>query len=210
MVIKIRDLILIVVVVALSAGSIVGYLSVPDDSSPGNGENQSSVTANDTDIASAANLDTNTDSSGLSVQGASDTVPLTSTKPTLPAPADFGQYEKYHNAENTLYVDEVVGRGQEASLGDSVAMKYTGWLTTGEMFDQTRNDENGKLLPFIFKLGEGRVIQGWEQGVAGMRVGGKRRLVIPAALAYGPTPRDTIPANSMLIFDLELLAIQPQ
>ncbi|RLT27522.1 MAG: FKBP-type peptidyl-prolyl cis-trans isomerase [Chloroflexi bacterium] len=102
------------------------------------------------------------------------------------------------------YIDETVGTGATAQAGKVVAVHYTGWLTTGAKFDSSRD----RGQPFAFPLGAGRVITGWDQGVAGMNVGGKRRLIIPAALGYGAQALPGIPANSTLIFDVELLAIQ--
>jgi len=102
------------------------------------------------------------------------------------------------------YIDETVGSGAPASAGKVVAVHYTGWLTTGAKFDSSRD----RGQPFAFPLGAGRVITGWDQGVAGMNVGGKRRLIIPPALGYGAQALPGIPANSTLIFDVELLAIQ--
>jgi FKBP-type peptidyl-prolyl cis-trans isomerase len=88
-------------------------------------------------------------------------------------------------------------------------MLYQGWLTNGQSFDQTRKNEQGQLEPFIFTLGSGQVIPGWEQTIAGMKEGGKRRLIIPASSGYGAVSQGPIPANSMLIFDVELVAVQP-
>jgi FKBP-type peptidyl-prolyl cis-trans isomerase FkpA len=102
------------------------------------------------------------------------------------------------------YVDVVAGAGDEARAGQNVTVHYTGWLTTGQQFDSSR-DRN---QPFAFRLGAGNVIQGWDQGVAGMRVGGQRRLIIPADLGYGARGAPgAIPPNATLIFDVELLRV---
>jgi FKBP-type peptidyl-prolyl cis-trans isomerase len=90
-----------------------------------------------------------------------------------------------------------------AKAGDTVSVHYTGWLTSGKQFDSSLT--RGK--PFSFKLGAGQVIPGWDQGVAGMKVGEKRKLVIPGDLAYGAAGTDGIPANATLIFTVELIAI---
>ncbi|KIN04655.1 hypothetical protein OIDMADRAFT_142504 [Oidiodendron maius Zn] len=98
--------------------------------------------------------------------------------------------------------DKKVGKGPACKKGDKVGMRYIGKLTDGKVFD---SNKSGK--PFSFKLGTGEVIQGWDIGVAGMSVGGERRITIPANLAYGKKAQPGIPANSTLIFDVKLLEI---
>jgi FKBP-type peptidyl-prolyl cis-trans isomerase len=99
-----------------------------------------------------------------------------------------------------------VGNGETAKEGSHVRVHYTGWLTNGKKFDSSV--DAGK--PFDFTIGNGEVIKGWEEGVAGMRVGGKRQLRIPPALGYGAdgTPGGPIPPNATLIFDIQLLGVQ--
>jgi FKBP-type peptidyl-prolyl cis-trans isomerase len=106
-----------------------------------------------------------------------------------------------------VYWDIRVGNSSdEAKEGSRVRVHYTGWLTNGKKFDSSV--DAGK--PFDFVLGNGEVIKGWEEGVAGMRVGGKRQLRIPPDLGYGKdgTPDGTIPPNATLIFDIQLLGVQ--
>ena len=102
--------------------------------------------------------------------------------------------------------DIVVGTGKVAKEGDGVRVHYTGWLTNGKRFDTSV--DAGR--PFTFVLGNGEVIKGWDEGVAGMKVGGKRQLHIPPDLGYGEngTPDGTIPPNSTLIFEVQLLSVQ--
>jgi FKBP-type peptidyl-prolyl cis-trans isomerase len=102
--------------------------------------------------------------------------------------------------------DVVVGTGEEAVAGKTVSVHYTGKLTNGTVFDSSI--PRGE--PFKFVLGAGMVIKGWDQGVAGMKVGGKRKLTIPAPLAYGnqEVGGGKIPAGSTLVFDVELLAVE--
>lgn len=108
-------------------------------------------------------------------------------------------------ASGRQFADLVVGSGAEAAAGKAVSVHYAGWLSDGKKFDASR--DRGK--PFEFDLGRGQVIKGWDEGVAGMRVGGVRKLVIPPHLGYGATPRgERIPANSTLTFEVELLDVQ--
>ncbi len=102
------------------------------------------------------------------------------------------------------YYEMLLGAGPKAELKKKVRVHYTGWLTTGKKFDSSVDRDQ----PFEFQLGVGQVIKGWDEGVAGMKVGGKRQLHIPAELAYGTRGfSDLIPANSPLIFEVELLEV---
>lgn len=103
------------------------------------------------------------------------------------------------------YVDVVIGTGDSIKKGDLAVVHYTGWLKDGKVFDssKTKND------PFSFALGMGQVIKAWDEGVATMKVGGKRILLAPSSLAYGEdgTPGGPIPPNAELIFEVELLDV---
>lgn len=101
------------------------------------------------------------------------------------------------------YAELAPGGGVEASPGQSVTVHYTGWLTDGRKFDSSRD----RGSPFTFNLGAGQVIRGWDQGVAGMRVGGRRRLEIPPELGYGSRGVGPIPGGATLIFAVELLSV---
>ncbi len=138
----------------------------------------------------------------------------TDTRAAAPAetPAPAAKMEAPTMPENTVttpsglqYADLVVGTGASPKAGQLAVVHYTGWLTDGKKFDSSV--DRGE--PFTFPLGQKRVIAGWDEGVATMKVGGKRRLTIPANLAYGERGAGgVIPANATLIFDVELLDIR--
>jgi FKBP-type peptidyl-prolyl cis-trans isomerase len=103
------------------------------------------------------------------------------------------------------YTELQQGEGREAKSGDTVSVHYTGWLENGTKFDSSLD----RRSPFSFNLGAGQVIRGWDEGVAGMKVGGKRRLTIPASLGYGARGAGgVIPPNATLIFEVELLGVK--
>ena len=103
------------------------------------------------------------------------------------------------------YQDLVIGSGTTANPGDIVSVHYTGWLEDGTKFDSSLDRDQA----FEFQLGAGQVIKGWDEGVAGMKTGGKRQLIIPPDLGYGVSGSgNVIPPNAVLIFDVELLAVK--
>ena len=108
-------------------------------------------------------------------------------------------------ASGLQYQDVVVGTGPEAKAGQTAVVHYTGWLTDGTKFDSSRD----RGQPFSFPLGGGQVIAGWDEGVAGMKVGGRRKLVIPPDLGYGAMGSPpVIPASATLVFDVELIGVE--
>ena len=120
--------------------------------------------------------------------------------PAPTAPSQFAAYSQ---------TDLQAGTGDEAVSGRTIAVRYTLWL-----YDSTKSENKGLQIestaggnPFSFVLGAGQVIEGWDRGVPGMRVGGRRRLVVPPALAYGDTRSGVIPANATLVFDIELTSV---
>ena len=116
---------------------------------------------------------------------------------------DFKQFEQYKTSQNTLYRDDVPGKGDEVVAGKPVALNYRGWLTTGQVFDEA----TAKIKPFVLIPGEHKVIPGFESGIIGMKVGGKRLLIIPPALGYGSQAIGPIPEDSVLIFEIEVLKV---
>ena len=103
------------------------------------------------------------------------------------------------------YEDLAEGTGAAAAAGQRVVVHYTGWLSDGRKFDSSRD----RSEPFEFALGKGHVIRGWDEGVAGMRTGGTRRLTIPPQLGYGPRGAGgVIPPNATLVFEVELLEVR--
>ena len=116
------------------------------------------------------------------------------------------------NVTELIRQDARVGTGAEAMAGRTVTVHYTGWL-----YDESRPDHKGATFdssrdrnePFLFSLGSGQVIKGWDEGVTGMKVGGQRTLTIPAAMGYGARgARGVIPPNATLVFDVELLDVK--
>lgn len=139
----------------------------------------------------------------------SATQPIASCDPSAGIPAaklpSPDIYKTSGQATKLTTTDLVAGSGTPAKAGDCLMVKYFGSLAdSGKVFDQNFN----QALALRFGLGQGNVIPGWEIGLAGMQVGGTRRLVIPPALAYGPQAQSSIPANSTLVFVVKLLAIQ--
>jgi len=128
----------------------------------------------------------------------------TETQNQAAAPETAAQVAQPAAEAKVEIVDSVVGKGAEAVSGKMVTVHYTGTLTDGTKFDSSVD----RKTPFTFGLGKGEVIKGWDQGVAGMKVGGKRKLTIPAPLAYGPNAVGAIPANSTLVFEIELLKVE--
>ncbi len=120
----------------------------------------------------------------------------------------FAQYEKYKDSQGALFGDAQVGNGAELTAGHKAAVYYKGWLTNGQLFDQSKPGSDGKLQAFVFTLGDHKVIPGLEQGLAGMKVGGVRLLIVPPAVGYGATGQGSIPPNATLIFQVQLAAVE--
>jgi FKBP-type peptidyl-prolyl cis-trans isomerase len=134
---------------------------------------------------------------------------VTSDKPAIEVTSDNNQVtikeiNNTNNMETLKKEDLVVGTGAEAKKGDEISVHYVGTLLDGTKFDSSRD----RGTPFEFTLGVGQVIKGWDDGVLGMKVGGKRKLTIPPSLGYGSNANGKIPANSTLVFEVELLGVK--
>ena len=118
--------------------------------------------------------------------------------------AGCSKEDKVMDGELTIE-DIIVGEGTEAVKHSIVTVNYTGWLEDGSKFDSSLNPGRE---PLRFTVGAGQVIQGWDQGIPGMKIGGKRKLTIPPSMGYGNRDNGAIPANSVLIFEVDLLVVE--
>lgn len=123
-------------------------------------------------------------------------------------PATFAQYDKHKESNGALFGELMAGTGTELTAGKKAAVYYKGWLTNGQLFDMSRPDDKGELKPFIFEMGAQQVIPGWEQGLTGMKVGGSRLVIVPPAVGYGASGQGSIPGNAVLVFQVQLLAVE--
>ncbi len=143
---------------------------------------------------------------------ASAATPATPAAPATAATAAVSSASPGPLAESLIITDTKVGTGKEAMAGAEVQVNYTGWLyrPLAKDFHGKQFDSSVGRAPFAFSLGKGMVIKGWDKGVQGMKVGGKRTLIIPSDMAYGArgAGNGEIPPNSALIFDVELLGVK--
>ena len=143
------------------------------------------------------------DASGTTAAGETPQAAPAGGAASAPTPTSSANMTK--TASGLQYTDLKVGDGPAVKAGQTASVHYTGWLTNGTKFDSSLD----RGQPFAFALGQGQVIKGWDEGVAGMKVGGKRKLVVPPDLAYGPAGYPpVIPPNSELVFEVELLGVQ--
>lgn len=124
--------------------------------------------------------------------------------PVNPAPVNPAVAGAVRTASGLQYIDQAAGNGPRPQAGQTVIVHYTGYFDDGRVFDSSV--QRGQ--PFEFKLGTGAVIKGWDEGLATMNVGGKRRLIVPPELAYGARGQGPIPPNTRLTFDVELLGVK--
>jgi FKBP-type peptidyl-prolyl cis-trans isomerase len=133
------------------------------------------------------------------------TIVPTATIESTASPIATASGKTIMETDKLIIQDIAVGTGAEATLGKKITVNYTGTLTNGTKFDSSLNPGR---TPFEFTLGAGEVIAGWDQGFNGMKIGGKRKLIIPPSLGYGATDMGSIPPNSTLIFEVELLGVE--
>jgi len=138
------------------------------------------------------------------MQTPTPTIMPSPTSKTTPTPTTSGE------EANELKTEDIkIGTGKEAVSGTKVSVNYTGSLFNSTVFDSNTDPKFGHVQPFTFNLGAGQVIQGWDVGVVGMKVGGKRKLIIPPDLGYGSRGAGSaIPPNATLIFEVELLGVE--
>jgi peptidylprolyl isomerase len=158
------------------------------------GGNNPPVTTNSSPTASAP---TSTPIQTVSVTATASTTPTPSTSPA----AAGGNV--ITTPSGLKYVEVKIGTGATAAAGQQVSVHYTGTLESGQKFDSSLD----RGTPFQFNLGGGQVIKGWDEGIAGMKIGGKRKLIIPPNLGYGARGVGPIPPNATLLFDVELVGI---
>jgi FKBP-type peptidyl-prolyl cis-trans isomerase FkpA len=162
------------------------------------------------------------DSGGLSVSGQADSLGQlngsdkqaqgsssgSSSSSGSVDPATFSKYDNYQSSQNALFGDIQVGSGSSLAVGQKANIYYKVWLTNGTLVDQSPVSSSGQPQPFSFVLGQHQVILGLEQGVAGMKVGGQRLVIVPPTVGYGAQGQGTIPANAVLVFDVQLVSAQ--
>jgi FKBP-type peptidyl-prolyl cis-trans isomerase len=165
----------------------------------------------------------NSDSGGLSVSGQADSLGQlnggsngqaqgTSSGSSSSSgdvdPSTFSQYDKYQSSQNALFGDIQVGTGAALAVGQKASIYYKVWLTNGTLVDQSPVSSSGQQQAFSLTLGAHQVILGLEQGVAGMKVGGKRLVIVPPTVGYGAQGQGSVPPNAVLVFEVQLVSAQ--
>jgi len=176
--------------------------TVPLGGSSDDSNSDNSLKVNESVPSNPASLGSGSSRSGNSSSGNSGNSSSNSGNSSAPGPESFKEYEKYKDSQNALFGDIQQGNGSEATAGKKVAVYYKGWLTNGQLFDQSVSST------FVFKLGDRQVIPGWEQTIPGMKIGGIRRIIVPPSAGYGSQAVGSIPANSVLVFDVQLVAVE--
>jgi FKBP-type peptidyl-prolyl cis-trans isomerase FkpA len=176
--------------------------TVPLGGSSDNSGSESSLKVNESQPGNPSSLGSGTPRSTGSNNSSSSGSSGNSSSSSAPGPESFKEYEKYKDSQSALFGDVQQGTGSEATVGKKVAVYYKGWLTNGQLFDQSVNST------FVFKLGDRQVIPGWEQTIPGMKIGGIRRIIVPPSVGYGAQGQGPIPGNSVLVFDVQLVAVE--
>jgi FKBP-type peptidyl-prolyl cis-trans isomerase FkpA len=174
--------------------------TVPLGGSTNNSGNDNSLKVNESQPSNPSSLGSGTSRNSSSSSNNSNGNRNSSS--SAPGPESFKEYEKYKESQSALFGDVQQGTGSEATVGKKVAVYYKGWLTNGQLFDQSVNST------FVFKLGDRQVIPGWEQTIPGMKIGGIRRIIVPPSVGYGAQGQGPIPGNSVLVFDVQLVAVE--
>jgi FKBP-type peptidyl-prolyl cis-trans isomerase FkpA len=139
--------------------------------------------------------------------------PPNATKAQLEAlinPKNFKQYNKYKYARQAYYIDTKLGDTATVKPGHSVSVGYIGWLTNGKQFDATKENSKGQPEAFQFTLDAhpSQVVTGWNEGIQGMKLGGVRLIIVPPSVGYGSKANGAIPADSVLVFEVEILELE--
>lgn len=216
---KTKYLIIVLVVIGLTASSALGYIlwqknasnKITRTPSSAQGSDVLSDTAGgEPTLLQMASGSNSSDLGPQSISSGNSERPSTAARSTPKQldPSTFGQYDKYKDNKTALFIELLPGSGAELVPNKKAAVFYKLWLTDGKLVDMTRPDEKGEMQPFVFTPGEHQVIKGWEEGLAGMKVGGVRLLIVPPALGYGSTAKENIPANSVLVFQVQLAAVE--
>lgn len=161
----------------------------------------------------AANNQGNSLQTNLGQQSSAGSTGSSKTSSNTVDPTSFGKYDQYKDKTTASYAVLSTGNGDVATAGKKAVVVYKGWLTNGTLFDESKKDpKTGKYISYSFVISDGStpssVIAGWQEGINGMKVGEERLLIIPPAVGYGSTDHPPIPANSVLVFDVLLVAVQ--
>jgi hypothetical protein len=168
-------------------------------------------------VISLNNLSPSDDSSGsLQVGGATSLGQLGGSQPgsqgggsgSSSSTPNFSQYDKYKDSTSGLFGEVQPGNGTELTSGHKAFITYKGWLTDGTLFDQSKTGSDGKPQAFSFVLGQHQVIPGLEEGIAGMKVGGTRLVIVPPAVGYGAQGQGPVPPNAVMVFQINLADVQ--
>lgn len=180
-------------------------LSAAEDSGTGSGSSGPITISPDsntgTPLSDGSSSSTST-GSGIGTAANSDAVNK------LLDPTTFGKYDSYKDNKTASFAELTVGSGTAIADGSTVAVLYKGWLTNGSLFDQSRAGSDGKLQAFTFTEGQHQVIPGWEEALAGAKAGGVRMLIIPPSVGYGAAGQGSIPGNSVLVFQVQILQVR--